>query len=162
MAAELKEFEALNVCIGRECTEIRHREYDWIFLFEEVGTVLCACPWRIICDSRIALTNIDDGQLFGLKRPVDGSAKAKELIVGKEVVAVKIAPISSDLSITFEGETLFELFNHSSGYEGWQAIAKLDYEEIHFVAMGGGQLAIFKLPPGLSPLSPSKQRSNQD
>jgi hypothetical protein len=144
MMSERKDLEAFGAWIGRECTEILRRENDWVFSFEDAGDVVCECPWRIICDRRIALADIDDGQLFGLKKPVDGPAKARELFAGKKVVSVKVAPISGDLLVSFENETILELFNHSSGYEGWQATAKSGHDGINVVAMGGGQLAIWK------------------
>lgn len=144
MTSEREYLDGLNAWIGRECTEVLHREYDWVFSFENTGTVTCECPWRIVCNDYIALANIDDGQLFGLKVPVDGPAKAKELVAGKKVVSVQVAPISSDLTVSFERETILELFNHSSGYEGWQATAQNASGSYLVIAMGGGRLAIWK------------------
>jgi hypothetical protein len=132
--------DGLSPWIGRECSQIERRDYDWVFSFEDAGKVTCECPWRIICDNRIALTNIDHGQLFGLKVPIDGAKKAKELLDGKNVVSIKVAPTSSDLAISFEGETTLEIFNYSSGYEGWNAGS----QGFYVVAMGGGKLAIWK------------------
>jgi len=136
--------DGLSAWIGRECTIVERREYDWVFSFEDSGKVQCECPWRIIADDHIALTNIDHGQLFGLKAPVDGPQKARELFGEKKVVSVKVAPTSGDLAVSFEGGTTLEIFNHSSGYEGWQATSKTDAHGIYVVAMGGGGLAIWK------------------
>jgi hypothetical protein len=72
MMNERENLDGLHAWIGRECTEVQHREHDWVFSFENAGAVTCACPWRIICDDHIALANIDDEQLFGLKVPVNG------------------------------------------------------------------------------------------
>jgi hypothetical protein len=144
MMNERENFDGLSAWIGRECTEVQRREYDWVFSFENAGAVTCACPWRIICDDHIALANIDDGQLFGLKVPVNAPAKAKELFAGKKVVSVQAAPKSADLTVSFERETILELFNHSSGYEGWQATAQNGSASYFLVAMGGGRLAMWK------------------
>jgi hypothetical protein len=70
--------------------------------------------------------------------------KAKELFAGKKVVSVQTAPISGDLAVSFERETILELFNNSAGYEAWQASAQSTSESYLLVAMGGGKLAIFK------------------
>jgi hypothetical protein len=130
----------LSAWIGQECTQVERRDYDWIFWFENAGKVTCECPWRIITDNRIALTNMDHGQLFGLKMPIDAPAAARKFLDGKKVVSVKVAPITGDLAISFESETILEIFNYSSGYESWNATSKGFY----VVAKGGGDLAIWK------------------
>jgi hypothetical protein len=132
--------DGLSAWIGRECTQVECRDYDWVFSFEDAGKVTCECPWRIICDNHIALTNIDHRQLFGLKAPIDGPRKARELFDRRKVISVKVAPISGDLAISFEDAVTLEIFNHSSGYEGWNAGS----QGFYVVAMGGGRLAIWK------------------
>jgi hypothetical protein len=141
---------ALQSWIGRECTEISRRDFDWAFSFEDAGGVSSEGPWRIISDNRIALTNADHGQLFGLKEPVDGPAKAKELLSEKKVVSIMIAPISSDLAVSFDDETVLEVFNYSSGYEGWEAVARSNGGGSYVIAMGGGGLSIYKQERGSS------------
>jgi uncharacterized protein YndB with AHSA1/START domain len=54
-----------------------------------------------------------------LPAPVDAEAVAGELLGGREVIAAEIKAESADLVLTFEGKRRLELFNNSSGYEGW-------------------------------------------
>jgi hypothetical protein len=56
------------------------------------------------------------------------------------VTAVEVRPESSDLVLQFDSERRLELFNNSSGYEGW-TLSGPDGKQI--TAQGGGHLACF-------------------
>jgi len=135
--------DGLRGWVGRECTAVLRRDFDWSFSFEDAGGVTCWGPWRILSKDRICLTNVDDGQLFGLKQPVDGRARAKEILFGRKILSIKITPISSDLVVSFHGKVLLEVLSYSAGYEGWEATAKSGGRGSHIVATGGGALTIW-------------------
>ena len=78
---------------------------------------MAECPWRIS------------------PAPVDAEAIAGELLGGREVIAAEIKPETADLVLTFEGERRLELFNNSSGYEGWTLNGS---DGRRLIAQGGG------------------------
>jgi len=134
--------DVLAPWLGKTCDEILRREHDWTFQFGDAGLVVASCPWRILAESGIALADEDDGQQFGLPKPVNGAEKATALLRGRRVVSIQVSQISGDLKVQFEGERTLELFNNSSGYEAWQATVKRDGKTANIVAQGGGQISI--------------------
>ena len=105
---------------GREC-RIRRREADWSFDFGERLKIAASVPWRVVTADGIAHGDQDDGQWFGLAEPVDGEARTSKLLQGQKVVGVELDAQTADLRLTFDGGARLDLFNNSSGYEGWQA-----------------------------------------
>jgi hypothetical protein len=123
---------------GRVLSEVARREYDWVFAFAEGQSVTIACPWRVLAAGRIAFSDSDDGHKFGLPAPLDGVAAAKRLLDQRRIVGVTVRPDTGDLSIAFEGETVLEVLNLSSGYEGWQA----NVPGKSVIAQGGGNIVV--------------------
>lgn len=114
---------------------------QWAFDFGG-GTVLqVASPWRVIMGGKIRLGWRDHGQRFGLPSPVDGVAEATRLLGDSEVVSAEVSGETADLVISFGSACRLEVFNGSSGYEGWTLNAP--GVEL-FVAQGGGCLVRFK------------------
>jgi hypothetical protein len=126
--------------VGLRYREVVRGDYSWHFAFEAGTSLLAECPWRIIANGRIALGSIDDRQQFGLPAPIDAQVLAGELLRGEQVKEVVVVSVSSDLVLTFNGEQRLELFNNSSGYEGWTLS---DPHGKRFIAQGGGQLVSF-------------------
>jgi hypothetical protein len=136
----------LECWVGAPCTGVDRHEYSWGFGFGDVGGLNVQCPWRIVAQGSIALAGTDDGQKFGLPEPLDGEARARELLLGKQVTAVRIEPVSADLRVVFGDEATLELFNNSAGYEGWNAVAVRDGKQLNVIAQGGGAIATFETP----------------
>jgi hypothetical protein len=130
--------------LGLECTKILRRENDWLFEFGRNHSIIAECPWRIIAERRIAHADEDNGQRFGLEKPIVGSERAAALVAGKKVCDFKIDELSGDLRIELVGETILELWNNSSGYEAWSAIVKDGAQENGIVAQGGGQIVTWR------------------
>jgi hypothetical protein len=110
----------------------------WDFQFEAVHLNV-ASPWRITDQNGIRLGSCDHAQKFGLPSPVNAISNALEILRNRQIESVEISSISSDLHIHFYGDLLFDIFNYSSGYEGWN-ISSSDGQAI---ALGGGELAVF-------------------
>ena len=108
-----------NSLTGKPC-KVKKREADWNFNFIDVN-VAVSVPWRIVTDEGIAYGSEDDGQWFGLPQPVNGEARANELLRERAVVSVSVNGVTGDLSLDFDGGSRLDLFNNSSGYEGWVA-----------------------------------------
>jgi len=116
---------------------------EWVFRFGRGVALRVAAPWRIIGTGRIALGHEDHGQKFGLARPVDGATTAMDLLRGRPVNDFSIAAISADATIDFRDGYLLQIFNSSSGYEGWKLS---DVAGRLIVAQGGGRSVEFPAP----------------
>ena len=112
----------------------------WVFRFGPEVVLRVAAPWRIIGDGCIALGYRDHGQLFGLTQPVDGATGAMRLVGGRIVQSFSVAEVSADASIDFGDGRLLQVFNASSGYEGWE-LGNIDGRLV--VALGGGGVMTF-------------------
>lgn len=128
--------------VGRHLADVERREYDWSFGFGDAGASGFSgeCPWRIIVANRIAFASSDDGQQFGLAIPLNGEEIALSLLGAKIIERVSIRPDTGDVSIFFSGNSVLEVFNMSSGFEGWQ----IGIPGLLIIATGGGELAVFR------------------
>ena len=104
---------------GRECRASR-READWNFDFGAQLNIAASVPWRVVTAHGIAHGDVDDGQRFGLPKPVDGETRVNALLSGQKVCKVDVDGQTADLQVVFDGGARLDLFNNSSGYEGWQ------------------------------------------
>jgi hypothetical protein len=129
----------LTWLVGKRLREVAKKDYSWFFWFAAGGTIVTESDWRLVTNKGIEVASEDHGQLFGLKEPVDASARVAVAVKEKEVVAFRIADRTSDLSLTFEGEVYLEFLNLSCGYESWRA----QHGVAEVICMGGGQLAFF-------------------
>jgi hypothetical protein len=125
---------------GRRCLVTR-RDNDWSFDFGDKRLLHVSCPWRLVGSVAIVLADSDDRQLFGRKTPVDAEVRANALLAGKTVERAKVDLITADLNIWLTGDMRFDVFNNSTGYEGWQAGYAADGKMGGIVALGGGKLA---------------------
>jgi hypothetical protein len=126
---------------GRTC-RVTRRDADWSFDFGERLNLVASVPWRVVTSDGIAHGDGDDGQWFGLSEPVDGEARTNELLQGQTVVGVELDRQTADLRIVFDGGSRLDFFNHSSGYEGWQATIG-GHEKLTVIALGGGKVASY-------------------
>ncbi|MGI8782393.1 MAG: DUF6188 family protein [Acidobacteriota bacterium] len=114
---------------------------QWVFDFGEGHVLQVASPWRLVKGGAIALGHCDHGQQFGLPQPVDAEAAAYGLVAGRVVLEAVVGDGSADLVITFDSGIRLEIFNNSSGYEGWNLNAPGGRM---LVAQGGGNLVEWK------------------
>jgi hypothetical protein len=134
--------------LGRMLRSIEHdREcHEWSADFGEQHCLRIASPWRFVRDGEVRLGYEDDEQRFGLPEPVNAPARALELAGGRPVREA-LVNASGDLALDFGEGVRLEVFNQSSGYEGW----KLHMGESVLVAQGGGN--VYGWPEGaLGPL----------
>ncbi len=75
--------------------------------------------WRLLSQEAILLTSEDDGQQYGLPKPVDAQASVRELLKDRIVSKVNVDQVSADFSIRFDNGTILQIVNLSSGYEAW-------------------------------------------
>ncbi len=128
----------------RRCCTVQRREYDWLLIFGDAETIAVSAPWRIIQDDQIALAARDDGQRFGLTDAIDGEARANALLAERRIERVELDRITADLRLHFDGRTRIDIFNDSSGYEGWQAAFRDQHSLVSIVGAGGGKVAVIR------------------
>ena len=132
---------------GLTCAHVTFERdtWEWVFLFGNGVVLRIAAPWRIVADGRVALGHDDHGQQFGLAQPVDGPAVALELLRDRPVSRFMVAEITGDATIDSSGGRVLQIFNSSSGYEGW-TLSEADGRQV--VAQGGGSVVVL---PGSTP-----------
>ena len=118
---------------------VLHRDYDWVFAFDNEAAVVVSCLWRFIEEGRIRFTSEDEGQQFGLPAPVDAAAEVNRRLANARVEAVVLREHTLDLELRFDTGHALQIIPDSSGYESW--IAHDGGKQ--FIAVGGGELAIF-------------------
>lgn len=107
---------------------------EWVFQFSGGITLRVAAPWRLVAAGSVALGWQDHDQQFGLPEHVDAPQRLRALIGTRTVVTASYDDVG-DLAIVFEGDGVLEVFNASSGYEGWTLHGP---GERWVVAQGGG------------------------
>lgn len=124
---------------GAVCTGVElYAPGSWSFNFEGRLRLNVQCPWRIVGDRGVALGSEDDGQQFGLPAPVNGGAVALQLLAATALKHVLIREKTGDVVLEFDSGIRLEVFNNSSGYEGWNCGTQSGLEVI---GMGGGTTA---------------------
>jgi hypothetical protein len=127
---------------GLFCTAVIKTEHLWQFTFGMPEASLnLECPWRLLLHDAVAFGCDDHEQQFGLSYKIDGIKKAQELLSDSQVKLVEVRDGSGDLFINFENDVRLEVFNLSSGYEGWTCSLK---NGAVVVAQGGGNISIWK------------------
>ena len=132
------------IFLGATCQQITRSgpdrgEGSWRFEFDNGSGLDLSCAWRIVIHDCIALGYRDHGHKFGLPAPVDAVADARKLLTGP-VRRVIVREATADVDLEFESGACLEVFNSSSGYEGWECWAK---NGMLVVAVGGGKLVVF-------------------
>lgn len=136
----IAEFE--HALVGREVS-IERREHDWLASLGAEDSIRVSAPWRIVANGRIAFADQDDGQKFGLQAPLDGEAEANTLVQCKAIKKAIVDRQTADLTLHLVDGTRVDIFNNSSGYEGWEAGLATPKGSMMLVALGGGDVSIF-------------------
>ncbi len=109
--------------IGLSVTRVIQHEHSWSIGLGEKYSITVECPWRIVANSRIAVADTDQDQLFGLPQPVDVASKVMQVLAGYVIEKVRIEGETSDMHIYFDHQRRLDFYNDSSGYECWQLTA---------------------------------------
>jgi hypothetical protein len=99
----------------------------WVFQFGKRVVLSTQSEWRLLSQEAILLTSEDDGQQYGLPKPVDAEASIRELLKDRVVSKVNVDQASADFSIHFDNGTILQIVNLSSGYEAWTLDSEGDY-----------------------------------
>lgn len=124
---------------GLPLQNVERFEFEWRFEFGARRVLQVRCPWRLLSDGRIAFTDSDDGQQFGLPAPKDGEAEVRKIIGDSVIQKIALREVTGDLSIYFGERAILEVLNMSCGYESWEIGAN----DVRVIGLGGGDLAIY-------------------
>lgn len=128
-----------NWMIGRTIDQVIIFDHDWWgFKFKGGGTINVTCPWRIVENNLIVVSNTDHKQKFGLPEPIDAAALASKILSSLAVSRVEVREGCADLLISFPQNTQLQIIPFSSGYESWNIEDPFGNKVI---AQGGGQLS---------------------
>ena len=107
--------------LARSLRSLRHDDGtdEWIFDFGDAYVLRVASPWRLVKGGAIAVGSDDHRQKSGLPVPVDAASVASDLLENHVIVDAVAAEGSADLSLDFGAGIRLEVFNNSSGFEGW-------------------------------------------
>ena len=127
--------------VGTTLTAIEHEEpgHPWYFRFGPTLSLMCECMWRLVVDGSVALASDDDGQQFGLPRPLDCLTELRARVSNHRVTSAAIGEAPADLTITFANGAILECLVDSSGYEAWSLTAG----KRTLISLGGGRLSEF-------------------
>jgi hypothetical protein len=99
----------------------------WVFRFGGKVALSTQSQWRVLSQEAILLTSEDDGQQYGLPKPVDAQESIRELLENRVVAKVDIDQASADFTIHFDNGTVLQIVNLSSGYEAWTLTSEGDF-----------------------------------
>jgi Family of unknown function (DUF6188) len=113
---------------GRTLSKIEKLPPDyWVFQFGSDVVLSTQSEWRVLSPEAILLTSEDDGQQYGLPKPVDAQASVRELLENRVVAKVDVDQASADFTIHFDNGTALQIVNLSSGYEAWTLTSEGDF-----------------------------------
>jgi hypothetical protein len=135
----------LDWIVGHRFQEAVRYEFTWSFNFDNKVAVTSECLWRLIENGRILCTSLDHGQKSGLPAAIDAAAEVNKVLSGEAASVVHLREGTLDLEIHFGPRRAIQLLPSSALYEGWQVGGPPGL----FIAVGGGDLTIFKPPVGL-------------
>lgn len=129
----------LDWLIGHRFDAVTRREFSWGFIFDDQIAIESQSIWRLLEHDRITVASEDEGQAFGRPAPMDLVVEVGLRISGSTVTGVELQVGTLDLRLQFDSGHVLEIISASSGYESWNA----SYPGRSFIAVGGGELAIF-------------------
>ncbi|MFO1449868.1 MAG: hypothetical protein U1F61_17045 [Opitutaceae bacterium] len=124
---------------GRRLLEAAKHEYSWHFTFSDGASIITESSWRLLSKDGVAVTSEDDGQLFGLKEPINACARVIAAVGGRKITECRLEERTSDLSVHFGDDVSVQFLTMSCGFESWRA--RIGSEEI--ICTGGGGVSFF-------------------
>jgi hypothetical protein len=89
---------------------------NWVFQFGNGAVLSTQSQWRLLSPNAILLTSEDDGQQYGLPKPVDAVGNIGELLKRRVVSKLEVDHASADFNIYFDNKTVLQIVNLSFGY----------------------------------------------
>ena len=128
-----------HAAVGATCS-LERCDSDWLFSFEDRLTLNVVCPWRIVTNSGIAVTDEDHIPLIGLKREGGATVATNALLSGKRLVAFSAEIRTADLRLIFEEDVQLQVTNNSSLHDCWRASFRYGEQSLTAIGTGGGDV----------------------
>lgn len=106
--------------------------------------------WRLVSTTGVELTAEDNGQLFGLAKPLSVQNEFNSRLRDHKATDVTIASRTGDLSIEFGDRYRLDILVTSSGYESWDVNFTHDGLD-QMLVCNGGNLSWHTSPAGSDP-----------
>ena len=125
---------------GQRCTSVStHAEGQFAFHFTAAALGL-SCAWRLVVRGQLVLAHTDHGQQFGRPAPVDACTEAMAILGGHAIRGGRIDTALGDIVLEVGDDIRLEVFNDSSGYEGWTLTGPAGTT---LVAISGGEVCSY-------------------
>ena len=110
----------------------------WLFTFADKIYASSSGFWRLLEMNKIIFVSLDNGQQFGLPKPIDLAEELNKILIGKRLKKIDVIKDTFDLSLTFTEELKLEIYIASSGYETYD----FSINDKRYIGLGSGDIAI--------------------
>lgn len=98
---------------GSRFERIERRDHSWDFEFHGLELSV-AQAWRLVRGDEIVVTDHEDGRTGDRDSPIDAEVLVQRLLEGRRVLAADADPVSTDLTISFEGNVRLDVLTLST------------------------------------------------
>jgi hypothetical protein len=113
---------------------------QWLFYFSDKVYASSSGFWRILIKNKIKYVSTDNGQKFGLPRPIDLVQEINQELKGKRLIKIELIKDTFDLTLTLTDNLKIEIFISSSGYESYD----FSINDKRYIGLGSGDIAILQ------------------
>ena len=110
----------------------------WLFSFAEKVYASSSGFWRLLEKNKIIFVSLDNGQQFGLLKPIDLAGELNKILKGKCLTKIDVIKNTFDLVLTLTDELKIEIYIASSGYETYDFSINTN----RYIGLGSGDIAI--------------------
>ncbi|GIM58146.1 hypothetical protein ACIRNY_05590 [Capnocytophaga canimorsus] len=111
----------------------------WQFKFDDFVSLDTTCLWRLVVDSKIMRTSVDNEQYFTKENSTEIEKNLREVLKDLFLIEIELDTLSGDLFLIFTEKYKLQFFTNSSYYENWN----LHIGNKQYICMGSGELALF-------------------
>jgi hypothetical protein len=108
--------------VGKRITGIIYDKetLSWFFDFDSDKYIRINVPWRLTDKTKILRASGDEGQIYGLPKPIDVAKDVMCLLKNKTITDFTTDEITADLIFELDGNLKIQTFGDSIGYEAWE------------------------------------------
>ncbi|HMI80138.1 MAG TPA: hypothetical protein VK484_15170 [Ferruginibacter sp.] len=110
----------------------------WLFSFADKIYASSSGFWRLLEKNKIVFVSLDNGQQFGLPKPIDLVEELNKILTGKCLTKIEVINDTFDLMLSLTDELQFEIYIASSGYETYD----FSINNKRYIGLGSGDIAI--------------------
>jgi hypothetical protein len=111
----------------------------WVINFNDNISFSVTSFWRLLENGRIKFVSLEQGQQFGLPKPIDLPIELTGLLKNQKLTQIKISKYTSDLTLTFAEHFQIDIYISSGGHESYDFIVNGQ----QYIGMGMGEIAVF-------------------